>query len=134
MKESLPVAKPSDFAWPRTNRSAVPESGGPKGKRHNSSPGTGRSPTSAVGRLRPIADRGLKKSYLGERYRFAAGDDDVVEEADVDQRQRFFQASGDQVVGMGWLGHSRRMVVGDEYRGCVLGQRQRESLDNPIPH
>jgi len=48
----------------------------------------------------PVPKRGLEQPPLGKRDGLAAGDDHVVQEPDVHQRQGVPQAAGDELVGV----------------------------------
>ena len=43
----------------------------------------------------------------------------MIEQADVDQRERLFDTLGDQLIGLTRLGNSGRMVVCDDHGGGV---------------
>jgi len=51
-----------------------------------------------------------EQSTFGERHADTVADDDVIEEADVDEGQRLLDALGDEFVGLTWFGDSRRML------------------------
>ena len=51
-----------------------------------------------------------EQSALGKRDGLAAGDDDVIEHADIDQRQRLAQPPGDEFVCLAWLCRTRWML------------------------
>ena len=42
----------------------------------------------------------LDKSLFGERSQFASGNDHVIEDTDVDERQRLLQAARDELIGL----------------------------------
>ena len=51
-----------------------------------------------------------EKSALGEGDGFPVADDEVVDEAHVDERERFGDALGDGAVGRAWLCHAAGML------------------------
>ena len=65
--------------------------------------------------------RPLRSSPLRKTHGLAAGHDDVVEDFDVDQRKRLFDAVSDVFVGLRGLGHSEGVDVGqDDFGGVVF--------------
>src|ERR1700675_2534174 len=66
----------------------------------------------------------LQKSRFGERHRGTVADDDVIEQADVDQRERFLDSLGDQFVGLTRFGDAGRVIVRDDDRGRIALQSQ----------
>src|SRR5690606_16151597 len=58
----------------------------------------------------------------------AVADDEVVEQADVHQRQRLLQARGDGAVGGAGFGAAAGVVVADDLRGGVVHQRAPDDL------
>src|SRR5690606_34965226 len=53
---------------------------------------------------------------------------EVVEHPDIDEGERAFQAAGDDLVGLARLGDPGRVVVGQDQRGGVLGERALDDL------
>ena len=62
--------------------------------------------------LRVRSRRSAEHSALGEGDAGAVADDDVVEQPDVDQRERVLDAPRDPFVGLARLGNARRVIVG----------------------
>ena len=58
--------------------------------------------------------RALHLTVFGERMHVRAGDDKMVEDAHVDQRQRLHQRTGQHEVGFARLGRAGRMIVGQQ--------------------
>ena len=68
--------------------------------------------------------RGSQKAAFGETDGLAAGDDQVVEDPDVDERQRLLEAPSDQLVGLAGLCHAARVRVREDDRsGGFAGTR-----------
>ena len=66
---------------------------------------------------------------LGERIAEPVTDDEVIENPDIDERQRLLQAPGDELVRLARLENSRWVVMGEnERRGIV-----RQSLAQHLP-
>lgn len=64
-----------------------------------------------------------QQSAFRERQAVVVADDQVVEHADVHQRQRVAQPPRDQFIRLAGLGNSRRMVVREDQRGGIVLQR-----------
>ena len=60
--------------------------------------------------------------------RVGSGDDQVVEHPDVDERQRVAQAQRDELVRPTGLGHARGVIVGQDDRCGVMGERLAQYL------
>src|SRR5207302_1517121 len=58
----------------------------------------------------------LQQSALRERDRLMAGDDEVIERLDLDQRERFLQVARQELVRLARLRDTRRMVVSKDHR------------------
>ena len=56
-------------------------------------------------------DEGSQEPPLRQADDIATSDDQVIEDPDVDQRERLFDTLGDQLIGLTRLGNSGRMVV-----------------------
>ena len=65
----------------------------------------------------------LYPASLGEADERAVGDDEMIEQAHVDQRQGPVELLGDVAVGFGRLRHAGRMVMEEHHGGGVLLQR-----------
>jgi hypothetical protein len=63
---------------------------------------------------------GLNRSTLRQRHTRPVAHDDVVQQADVNQR--LTHALGDQLIGLTGFGHPRRVIVRDDDRRRVAGQ------------
>ena len=61
----------------------------------------------------------LHQSALGEGDRLVAGDDEVIEDLDVDERQRVLEAAGQQLVRLARLRRAGGVVVGEDHRRRV---------------
>src|SRR5207244_3772757 len=70
----------------------------------------------------------LQQSTLRERDGLIAGDDEVVEHLDLDQRERFLKIARQQLVGLARLRDARRMVVREDHRRRVDAQRRLDDL------
>jgi hypothetical protein len=70
----------------------------------------------------PKPPLGLEQPLLCEARDVAAGDDQVIENPDVDECQRILQARGDQLVGLAWFGDAARVVVREDDCGGVVLQ------------
>ena len=82
--------------------------------------GSSRCPSYAP---RSSADRyHSNPSPRSQRHRRPVADHEMVQQADLDQRQRLFQAGGDGAVGGGRLRIAGRVVVADDHRRRVVGQ------------
>ena len=66
---------------------------------------------SAAPRRSEVTSHILDKSPFGERHRSAVPDDDVIEQADVDQGERFLDALGNQFVSLTRFGDAGGMIV-----------------------
>lgn len=66
----------------------------------------------------------LHLAVFGEGMDMGAGDDKVVEDAHVHQRQRLHQRAREQQVGLARFGRAGRVVVGQHYAGGVVFQRR----------
>src|SRR5882724_3446560 len=64
---------------------------------------------------------GLQPPGLGEGVLGAGADDEVVEDSNVDERERLLEAPGDELVGLAGLGDSRRSVIVKEDHGGGVG-------------
>src|SRR5690606_14580007 len=90
---------------------------------------TGLEPVAAGYGLYASTRRGFRRSHKlhpaagGEGDGRAVADDEVVEQADVDQRQGLLEARGDRAVRGAGLGAAAGMVVPDDHRRRVAGQR-----------
>lgn len=62
----------------------------------------------------------LQEPPFGEREAGAITHDEVIEDPDVEQRQRIAQSPGDELVRLARLGDSRRMVVRKDHRRRVV--------------
>lgn len=80
---------------------------------------TGRAP--AQGARAALTGR-LQQAALRERERLVAGDDEVIEYFDLNERERFGQAAREQLVGLARLRHARGMVVGEDHGGRISAQ------------
>src|SRR2546421_8897584 len=60
---------------------------------------------------------------LRERHRSRAGNDEVIEGLDLDQRQRLLERLRQQLVGPAWLSNARRMVVREDDACGVVAKR-----------
>src|ERR1700751_1841363 len=69
-----------------------------------------------------------QQAVLAEREAHAIADDKVIEHADVDQRQRLFQPSRDELVRLARLEHARGVVVREDHRGGVVSERLAQHL------
>jgi hypothetical protein len=65
---------------------------------------------------------------LGERQTAVVTDDEVIEHADIHQRERVAQSARDEFVGLAGLGDTGRMVVREDERGGVVLQGLRTDL------
>src|SRR3954464_1390656 len=77
--------------------------------------------TRDIGELREIAKAAdytgkLEQPALGEGNRLVAGNDEVIEDLDLDQLERLLQVTREELGGAAGLGDSRRMVVGEDHR------------------
>jgi hypothetical protein len=52
----------------------------------------------------------------------------VIEQPDIDERQRVAQAVRDDLIGLAWLGNSRRMIVGEYDGRGAMAQRLSDDL------
>ena len=85
-----------------------------------------------VGRLsyrRPLAVSSPRsdEAALGHRHRTLCRDHEVVEEPDVEERERVLEPVGQDLVRTARLGHPRRVVVKDDQCGGVM-------LERPLGH
>src|SRR4030095_12207765 len=64
----------------------------------------------------------LEQPALGKGDRVAAGDDEMIQRLDFDQRQRLLQGLGQELVRAAGLGDARRVVVRENDRRCVVAQ------------
>lgn len=71
-----------------------------------------------------IAEPSLKKAALGEAHRVRPADDDVIEHAHIDKRQRIGQAAGQHPVGPGGLRYARGMIVDHDQRRGIATERR----------
>lgn len=109
-RPSLRAEKPG----PRKERSFIAES--PRPRKAN-------APLPTTGRLGQDKPRILSDpAQLGERYRLAVADHEVVEHPHLDQRQGILERAGQLAVGLARLGDPRRMVVGEDQRRGVVRQ------------
>ena len=72
----------------------------------------------------------LQKAALGERKRLGTGDDEVVEDFHIDQRQRRFEFPRQQLVGTTRFADATRMVMREDgtagvHRQCSLNHLAR---------
>src|SRR5439155_27278541 len=65
----------------------------------------------------------LQQAALGKRHGARPGDDEMVEHLDVDERERGFQRSREDLVGVAGLGDAGRVVVGEDHGGRVVLER-----------
>src|SRR6266850_2260155 len=63
------------------------------------------------------------KSTFGKRNEPSRGEDQVIDDAHVDQCQRVSQRAGQQLVRATWLGGTRWMVVREKARRRAMPQR-----------
>src|SRR5688572_10239523 len=70
----------------------------------------------------------LHQSALGEGDRLVAGDDEVVQDLDVDERQRLLEAARQQLVRLAGLRRAGRVVVGKDHRRRVRLERRLDDL------
>src|SRR5436190_20386115 len=73
-------------------------------------------------------DGRLEEPPLGERQALVSRDDEMVQHLDFDQRQRFLQLPGQELVGPARLRDASRMVVREEYSRRVRGERRFHDL------
>ena len=64
-----------------------------------------------------------EKSAFRKRDGFPVADDEVVDEAHIDERERFSEAVGDGAVGRAWLCYAAGMIVGTYDRRRVMSER-----------
>src|SRR6266699_2539170 len=65
----------------------------------------------------------LQEAALGERHGATSRDDEMIEHLDVDECERGFQRSREDLVGVARLGDARRMVVREDHRGGIVLER-----------
>src|SRR5271154_3419447 len=70
----------------------------------------------------------LKKPAFRQRHVDAVPDDDVIQEANVDQREGLLHSLGDQLIRLAGLGDARRMIVSDDDGGAIALQRMLDDL------
>src|SRR6266704_5776469 len=70
----------------------------------------------------------LQQPALGERHGARPGDDEMVEHLDVDERERGFQRSREDLVGVARLGDARGVVVSEDHGGRVVLERALHDL------
>src|SRR5688572_1106926 len=70
----------------------------------------------------------LHQSALGEGDRLVAGDDEVIQDLDVDERQRLLEAAGQQLVRPARLCRAGRVVVGEDHRRRVYLEGRLDDL------
>ena|ERR1700722_4177072 len=68
------------------------------------------------------------KSTFSQRYAGAVADNDVIQQPDVDQRERLLDALGDEFIRLARLGNSRWMIVRNDDRRRIALQRQLDDL------
>ena len=69
-----------------------------------------------------------EQSALREGDGLIAGDDEMVEHLDLDQRERLLQVARQELVRLARLRHARRMVVREDHRRRVDAQRRLDDL------
>ena len=47
----------------------------------------------------------------------------MIEDTNIEQPQRLFQALGNELVGLAWLGYARWVVMAENHGGGVTGKR-----------
>ncbi len=67
--------------------------------------------------------RGLQPPPLREAHRLDATDDEVVERADVHERERVLEPLRQPAVRVRGLSDSAWMIVGEDHRCCIVVQR-----------
>lgn len=61
-----------------------------------------------------------EESFLGERYRLRPANDDVIQDAHVDEREGVLEPFGHRFVGLAGIRYRAWMIMGKEYGGCVM--------------
>src|SRR5450759_3847618 len=70
----------------------------------------------------------LKQSALGETHRSRASDDEVIEDLDVDKRERLFERLRKELVCPTRLRYAGGVVVGEDDGGRVVRERRLDHL------
>src|SRR3954468_4899582 len=65
----------------------------------------------------------LEQAAFSERHRFGTCDDEMIQYADIDQRERLLQRLGQKFVGAAGFGNPGGVVVGEDHRRGVVSQR-----------
>src|SRR5438552_17504309 len=66
----------------------------------------------------------LQQSPLSEGQGVVAGDDEVVEDLHVHERQSLLEATGEQLIGLARLRGAGRMVMSEDHGGGVDSERR----------
>src|SRR6059036_1048060 len=70
----------------------------------------------------------LQQSPLGEGQSVVAGDDEVVEDLHVHERQSLLEVTGEQLIGLARLRGAGRMVMSEDHGGGVDSERRLHSV------
>src|SRR5438045_2626997 len=72
--------------------------------------------------------KSLDETALGERHDTRAGHDEMVQGADVDERQSLLERGGEQLVGARRLGYAAGVVVSKDHGSGICRQRRLHHL------
>src|SRR6266704_1908431 len=81
-----------------------------------------------IGPLYQAKTTQLQEAALGEGHGAASRDDEMIEHLDVDECERGFQRSREDLVGVARLGDARRVVVREDHGGGVVLERALHDL------